>query len=241
MISRPLDARSPLRGFTLIFSSGAGLAFTRTTPVAPFDADLSLALNVIDADGVAYAANPARFGQALAGLGIAFSGAKQMRFARLRLANALGSEKLPLAIPIQVQHWNGSGFVTNTLDGCTTLARANFALGAYTGNLNACETIVTSATVTFASGVGTLSLSAPCTGAPCAGNDGNVLLTLNLSSPPSGNQCAAMGAAGPAATSANLSFLLGRWDAIDQGGDGTFSDDNPTSRGVRPVRCAGAK
>ena len=46
-----------------------------TTPSAPFDAELALALNVIDSDGVAYASNPARFGTATAGNGIGDAGA----------------------------------------------------------------------------------------------------------------------------------------------------------------------
>ncbi len=45
-----------------------------------------------------------------------------LRFGRLRLQNAFGSEKLPLAVPLQAQHWAGSYFVTNTLDSCTALS-----------------------------------------------------------------------------------------------------------------------
>src|SRR6185436_4893506 len=67
---------------TLTFSVGSGLGFTRTTPLAPFDADISLAINIIDADGVTYEspagtnANPARFAAATAGNGISFSSGK---------------------------------------------------------------------------------------------------------------------------------------------------------------------
>ena len=41
---------------TLAFSAGSGFAFTRstTTPNAPFNADIALALNVIDSDSVVY-------------------------------------------------------------------------------------------------------------------------------------------------------------------------------------------
>jgi hypothetical protein len=31
-------------------------------------------------------------------------------------------------------------------------------------------------------------------------------------------------------TGANRAYLLGRWDAVDQGGDGFLYDDNPTAR-----------
>lgn len=55
---------------TLTFSAGTGLKFTRGAPLAPFNAEISLAINVIDTDNVTYAINPARFGAASAGIGI---------------------------------------------------------------------------------------------------------------------------------------------------------------------------
>ena len=115
----------------LAFGSGTGLAFTRTTPVAPFNADISLAINVIDADGVAYATNPARFAAATAGNGIAFSSGKPMRFGRMRVSNALGSELLDLPLTMETQYFTGSGFMRNTIDQCTSIAAANISLGNY--------------------------------------------------------------------------------------------------------------
>lgn len=50
------------------------------------------------------------------------SSASSLRYGRLRLQNAFGSEKLALAIPIQSQYWNGSFFVNNVDDSCTVLA-----------------------------------------------------------------------------------------------------------------------
>lgn len=85
------------------------------------------ALNVIDSDGVAYASNPVRFGAATAGNGIAFSGTgggKALRWGRLKLSNALGSEFVDLALPIEAQYYNGVSFVTNADDGCTSLANS---------------------------------------------------------------------------------------------------------------------
>lgn len=158
----------------------------------------------------------------------------QLRFGRVRMQNALGSEKLALPIPIETQYWNGSGFATNTADSCTTFDRQNFALGSYTGNLAACETALGASSVAIASGVGTMSLAKPCTGAPCSGNDGSVLLTLNLAPTASGNRCDAVGGPGPAATSANRSYLLGRWSdaASSESPDdaATRYDDNPSAR-----------
>ncbi len=60
----PVIVSAGLGAGTLTFGSGTGVFFTRSTPTAPaspYDADLSLAINVIDADGVSLATNPARF------------------------------------------------------------------------------------------------------------------------------------------------------------------------------------
>ncbi|MBK9441948.1 MAG: hypothetical protein IPN53_11800, partial [Comamonadaceae bacterium] len=46
----------------------------------------------------------------------------KMRFGRVRLQNAFGSEKLALSVPVQAQYWNGSYFVSNSLDSCTALS-----------------------------------------------------------------------------------------------------------------------
>lgn len=116
---------------TLTFGAGGGLGFLRGAPAAPFDADIALALNVIDLDGVAYAANPARFGSATLGNGIAFDDGnaatandKALRWGRLRVANAYGSELLPNAPAVAVDYYTGTGFTVNTLDTCTPLSTA---------------------------------------------------------------------------------------------------------------------
>ena len=203
---------------TLTFGSGTGLFFTRTTPVVPFDAELSLAINVVDADGVAYAGNPARFGTASAGNGIAFSSGKQMRFGRLRIGNANGSQLLPLKVQIQAQYWDSTGagnsFITNTADSCIALAAAHIALGNYQKNLNACEASVTVGS--FAGGRSTVQLSAPGNG-----NNGSVDLTANLGAGGSGTTCIA-GAATPV-TGANRAYLQGNWS-------GGAYDQNPIAR-----------
>jgi MSHA biogenesis protein MshQ len=171
---------------SLTFDTGTGgLTFTRstTTPAAPFSADIALLLNVIDTDGVAFAGNPAKFGVAAANLGIAFSGSNNgMRYGRLRMPNALGSEKLDLPIGAEIQYWTGSGFSTNTLDSCTSLSVANFSFPAYAGgitavNMNAAN-INPAVTVPFASGVSSLKLTKPL---PTPATPGSTTLTVDLS------------------------------------------------------------
>jgi hypothetical protein len=124
---------SPTSGTSAISDSGGGvgtisfsgntLTFTRaSTEVKPFDAEIALAVTVADTDGVAYASNPYTFGTATSGNGISFSTGKTMRYGRLRLANAFGSERLPLSIPMTMEYFNSSGvWATHIDDSCTQL------------------------------------------------------------------------------------------------------------------------
>lgn len=186
---------------TLTFGSGTGFVFTRTTPAAPFNAEVGLSINVIDADAVAYAANPATVGAATTGNGIAFSAGKEMRFGRLRLQNANGSQLIAMPIPISAQYWNGSGFVTNTLDNCTTIAAGNVAIG----NPQPAGFTVGAPTVggAFNAGVGNLRL--PASG---AGTKGSVDVSVNLTGGTAGSSCTA---GMPASTGANRTYLQGAW------------------------------
>ncbi|MGZ5224291.1 MAG: DUF6701 domain-containing protein [Burkholderiales bacterium] len=191
---------------TLTFSSGTGLLFDRTLtppqiPPAPYNADISLGINVIDADGVGYASNPVSFGAATAGNGIAFASGKTMRFGRLRLSNASGSQLISMPIRMETQYSNGTGFVT-AADTCTSISTANIALGNYQKNLNAGETAVTSIGA-FSGGVAWLRLSAPG-----AANNGSVDVSVNLTGTAAGSSCTA---GMPASTGSGLSHLQGAW------------------------------
>ncbi len=203
---------SPGRG-TLTFSSGAagsGFFFTRSTPVAPFNAEIGLSINVIDVDNVAYAANPARFGAATAGNGIAFSAGKEMRFGRLWLQNANGSELLRLPIPMETQHFNGTGFVTNTIDNCTTITNLNVGLGNFRAPLAAATATITPVAGAFVAGKKTITLSAPG-----AGNNGAVTVGVNLGSAATIDATSTCLTAwtgnAPSVASPDLSFLRGQW------------------------------
>ncbi|MFZ6750722.1 DUF6701 domain-containing protein [Undibacterium sp. Ren11W] len=145
----------------------------------------------------------------------------KMRYGRLKLSSIHGSERLKLAIPMKLQYWNGAGWVTNTLDTCSTVAASNFSLsfpGGTTGkpnNLAACETALSLAGATPGQ---TISLSAPGTG-----NNGWTDVTLNLATA-SGNQCTAVGAAGSAALGLGWPWLQFHWT-----GPGTALQ-NPSAR-----------
>jgi hypothetical protein len=221
----PLIAESGGAVGTLTFGSGTGLAFTRTTPVAPFDAEIGLAINVIDADSVAYASNPARFGLASASNGIAFSAGKAARFGRLVLRNANGSQLVPLPVQVEAQYWGYTNpptntvldFITNGADNCTAIANDNLAMSAFAGNLVACETAVSEAG-TLSAGRRMLLLAAPG-----SANDGGVTLTANLGAAASGTTCTTVGGAAVPAAGANRAYLQGNWS-------GANYDQNPAAR-----------
>ncbi len=185
---------------TVAFSSGPLLAFSRSVPLAPFNADLSLALNVLDLDAVAYTANPARFGAATPGNGIGFTSGKEMRYGRMAFTNANGSELAALSVPLTAEYWNGSLFVANTADSCTLVPVTALARTPSPAGLVSTPTIANSPLASSAAG---LSLSA--TG---AGNTGYFALSYDLST----------------LTGAGLDFLRFDWD-----GNGTYSED-PTGR-----------
>ncbi|TXT24526.1 MAG: hypothetical protein FD134_1477 [Gallionellaceae bacterium] len=188
----------------LTFGAGTGLQFTRsiTAPTAPFDADVALALNVVDTDGVAFAGT-ASFGAASAGNGIAFGGGKGMHFGRLKLASAHGSELLNLPVPVQAQYWNGAAFVTNTADNCTTLAANNIQLAAPPAGVGV------AAGITLSSGAGALILTKPATPAKVS-----VDVCVDL----------VTDAACAAVSSANLPHLQGLWPP------GTNYNNDPAAR-----------
>lgn len=122
--------------YTVVPRTG-GYAFLRGAPELPFDADIGITLNLVDADGITFAAGATPgFGRAVAGGGVPFNGAganpRQVRFGRLALDHAHGSERLPLDVPLRVEYWGAvsgaPGFVRNLADGCTALAPADFDL-----------------------------------------------------------------------------------------------------------------
>jgi MSHA biogenesis protein MshQ len=182
---------------TLTFSSGMGISFTRTALAAPFDAEIALALDVIDLDGVAPLSNPVTFGTAAPGSGIAFSAGKQLRFGRAVLTSAHGSELLALAVPLRAEYWTGSGFALNAADSCTAVPVGELSLAPSPPPLSTTPTLSNP----FAAGDAGLSLSAP-------GSPGYFDLAADLSS----------------ATGAAAEWLRYDWP-FDGNSDGSYDDD----------------
>jgi hypothetical protein len=177
--------------------------------IAPADTDgigLQSAAYDLDVDGVG-------------GNDHARIGSTEVRFGRLRVHNALGSELLALPVPLEVQYFNGTGFAVNAADSCTRLQRSDVIMRNYSRNLSACETGMTSppATLTFAAGRASLRLTAPG-----PGNDGSVDLNPRLTATDSGSVC--LNGAGSAASTANQPWLQFNWSG------GAAFDQNPAGR-----------
>ena len=105
--------------------------------------------------------------------------ATPLRYGRLNLQSAHGSELLPLPVSLTAQYWNGSAFVLNTDDNCTAVTAPTSVAGGLTfytevpaaapGNhLSSTETAASvSATGKLAAGNAQLAFTAPG-----SGNDG---------------------------------------------------------------------
>lgn len=139
--------------------------------------------------------------------GIGFDVPNEFRYGVLKLSSAYGSELINLAVPVELQYWNGSTFATNAQDSCTTLPLSSLALGTYRGNLAACETAPGSASVVFTNGRGLLRMLPPG-----SGNAGSVDATINLGAVAAGQQCPAVGgaASATAAVTAGMPWLQGK-------------------------------
>lgn len=195
----------------ILYPNGVKYQFSRSVPPpSPFNAEIGLGIRIQDgseAGGCGLASCVIRDSQAVGTLTwgdvIAFDAGSAFRQGRLRLANAAGSELLPLPVPLSAQYWNGQGWVTNTQDNCTAIASPPLTLFAQTADnqLAAGETVA-SFNATLIAGNGNLRFSAPG-----AGNHG--FLDLSVTTP---------------------SWLRFDWDGVDQGGDGDLLDDAPRAR-----------
>lgn len=137
--------------------------------IAPVDSD-GVTMDVFDLDADATAGNDH-----------ALIGTTEARFGRMKLANAHGSELLPLPVTVTAQYWDGTAYVFNTLDGESAFASADVTFGNYTKNLNAANypnsgaTAVTPASVVFTGGAANYQLAAPG-----ANKNGSVDMNVNV-------------------------------------------------------------
>ncbi|MCD6581003.1 MAG: hypothetical protein J7K90_04305, partial [Desulfuromusa sp.] len=155
---------------TLNFTLGADqVTYTREANalVAPFTSDIQLSVtSIVDSDGIVATGLPTTFTPT----------GTEIRYGQMQLQNAYGPETLPLTIPVLTEYYDGTNFVLNSLDSCTSYDSIHLAFNNYQENLASGETTA-SGSGALLSGIGnSLSLSAPG-----VGNDGSVDLTLDLS------------------------------------------------------------
>ena len=203
----------------------AGVANT-LTPAYSFTAKLTaaqtLVVRAIDADSVSSA-------------GYA-EGSTALRSGRLRLSNAFGSEKSPLALAVQAQYWSGNAWVLNSADNCSVVPAAAVARSGYVDNKGAPTAAwnTTANGIVVAGGNATLTLSAP---SPLL--TGSVNLALNLGTTAADQSCLAVQ---PASTGAALPWLRSQnggcstaWDR-DPSARATFGIFSPETRKILHVR-----
>lgn len=146
-------------------------------------------------------------------------GSVTLRFGRLRLQNAIGSQDRTLALPVAAQYWNGSAFATNTLDSCTKILASEVNFGNHRKTLTVADTVLAGSPVTLASGAGSLVLAKPATG-----HAGTVDVALSLGSNATDNACQQPWTPTGAATAgANRPYLRGAWC-------GSSHDRDPSAR-----------
>ncbi|MDR3390919.1 MAG: hypothetical protein P4L77_04205 [Sulfuriferula sp.] len=133
----------------------------------------------------------------------ALLGNLSLRFGRLWLGNAYGSEKSSLSLPYEVQYWNGLAFVKNTADYATALTAANFGLGNYKNSVNATNLPATALTLgTYSTGSGSVTLAAP-------NASGSADVVAILGSPL--NMCTVWTPTYPSGTPVVATYLRGNW------------------------------
>ncbi len=130
------------------FTSGVATTVTPAyTFTSPTTAPTTITLRATDTDGISSSGF--------------IEGIAAIRSGRIKLNNASGSETLNLPVPMVAQYYNGTSFVTNTLDNCTTVPVPTTP----TASTGLATTLTTTATLSspFIAGNGNLKLSKPNT------------------------------------------------------------------------------
>lgn len=163
------------------------------TPTSPFNATISLALQLDDFSEAGTTGNPASITGSLAATSIAFDSGNAIYFGQLHLSNAFGPASGSLALPVQAQYWSGKSWVLNSADSCTSLPATAFFL---TGGVAA---TTTASAVTLTGGQGSVTLTN-------TGGAGSVDAAANLGA--SGNDQSCLSSHG--GTAANRPWLRSR-------------------------------
>jgi MSHA biogenesis protein MshQ len=193
-------------------STGDEFMYDRGTEEAPFAADVDLVFSVADLTDDDLVCLDVDNDNTCESYTIAALTGANLRFGRLTIGTAFGSELLPLEVPMQTEFFSGSGFVLNTDDSCTSLLNTDLILS------SAVEALQTDGDVSVGGGSTTANIAnAPLVlgkaglsfSAPGTGNTGDVDITIDL---------------GTVAPGLDMPWLQYDWD-----GNGTH-DNNPQGR-----------
>jgi hypothetical protein len=193
------DSGSGVSTLTFTDTSSIILGITRpSSPINAYGANIALSFSLQDTDGVAVgnvngdsAVNPVHSGTASSGGGISFTGGyNTQKWGRLAMSNVNGSELTALSVPLFVENYNGTTFVSNSSDNCTSVSLAN-QISLSNPSTSAGVAQAGTAAMTVGSGTTAASLS-PTTlaagsssisfSAPGAGNTGYININSNISS-----------------------------------------------------------
>jgi len=129
-----------------------------------------------------------------------------LRFGQLRLQNAIGPATRNLNLPLQAQYWNGTSFITNTDDSCTSIDSKSVNFGNYRKTLAVGDGSLIAKIYTLNKGQTSLVLSRPGNG-----HSGSLDVALSLNTL-SDQSCLQSWSPNPAATAtASLAYLQGAW------------------------------
>ncbi len=142
-----------------------------------------------------------------------------LRFGRLRLMNAMGSQTRGLNLPVANQYWNGTAFADNTLDSCTKLLATQLSYGNLRKTLTSADGNMGSTSVTLAAGRANLPLAAPG-----SSRGGTFDVALSLGTSATDASCLQTWTPTKAATTgAGMAYLRGAWC-------GSTYDKDPSAR-----------
>lgn len=149
----------------VVYTPLANVAGANKIPDGPYD--LAWGIVPVDTDGVTLA--PTDFNldtDTVAGSDRYQIGVSTVRFGKVVLSNAAGSNVRALNVGITAKYWNGSAWVVNTDDNDTKIPLSSIGFGRYTGGMNASQTNIdgSKSVLTLKDGKGLIVLSAPSNG-----------------------------------------------------------------------------
>ena len=192
-------------------------ALRSTTPDGPHAAVFGVA--PVDLDGVAMGTLDLDTDSPANGNDRATVASVPLRFGRLRLMNAMGSQTRGLNLPVANQYWNGTAFADNTLDSCTRLLATQLSYGNLRKTLTSTDGNMSGASVTLAAGRANVPLSAPG-----GSRSGTLDVALSLGASATDASCLQTWTPTKAATTgAGMTYLRGAWC-------GSTYDKDPSAR-----------